>query len=248
MPLANGLTILKLLASSPRSLGITEIAQHCQLAKSSTHDLLGTLLQLGHVEKDSSTQRYTISAAVVSWFQMVCTHFAHSEEWAQLIERASHEYKATIHICRIAGQRSYVVGAYLRTGGFGLALGASVPVYASSAGKAIISCLPREEWSQFVPSGNLPRITRYTNTDRERFYRELETSSAEGVGWAVRENCAEACSVAAPIRAKSGQIINLAVALVYSPPDFYARDREELSRNVRALSKRMVDAAPWLMS
>src|SRR5690606_29978556 len=107
--------------------------------------------------------------------------------------------KASVHLCRISGQRSYVVGAFLHAGS-ALALGASVPVYASSAGKALVSCLPQSEWIHFAPDEKSRRMTRYTNIAPDRFYKELETAVAAGVGWCIRENEPGACSVAAPIR------------------------------------------------
>jgi DNA-binding IclR family transcriptional regulator len=66
--LRNGLGVLRLLACSPRTLGITEIARELLLSKSSAHDLLASLGDLGLVEKNDVTKRYAVSASYHDFF------------------------------------------------------------------------------------------------------------------------------------------------------------------------------------
>jgi DNA-binding IclR family transcriptional regulator len=57
--------ILQVVAGSGGTLGVTDIAEAVGLAKTTTHGLLRTLLQVGFVEQDRATGRYALGARLL---------------------------------------------------------------------------------------------------------------------------------------------------------------------------------------
>jgi len=138
----------------------------------------------------------------------------------------------------LCGGNTYVVAAS-GTLGDTFALGEQAPVYASSAGKAVVSQYPRERWVEFAPDATAKKLTKHTNTDPELFYKELERARDSGVAWNHRESSLDAISVAAPIH-EPGRDPRFAVAILL-PDDqaFFIDDRADLEQRVRKIAKKL---------
>src|ERR1700736_6908280 len=57
--------ILRLLASGPRRLGVSELADRLGLARPTVHGLLQTLLTNGFVEQDRHSDKYQLGAGLL---------------------------------------------------------------------------------------------------------------------------------------------------------------------------------------
>jgi len=57
--------ILRLLASGPRRLGVSELADRLGLARPTVHGLLQTLLANGFVEQDRHSDKYQLGAGLL---------------------------------------------------------------------------------------------------------------------------------------------------------------------------------------
>ncbi|MCD8509361.1 MAG: helix-turn-helix domain-containing protein [Bacillus sp. (in: Bacteria)] len=60
------LKILNTLAQYPEGIGITELSNKLQLAKSTTHRLILTLMNNNYVIQDSKTENYRLGMHIVS--------------------------------------------------------------------------------------------------------------------------------------------------------------------------------------
>src|ERR1700737_1465113 len=57
--------ILKALASGPRRLGVSELADRLGLARPTVHGLLQTLMAHGFVEQDKTSEKYQLGAGLL---------------------------------------------------------------------------------------------------------------------------------------------------------------------------------------
>src|ERR1700724_4421794 len=57
--------ILKVLASGPRRLGVSEVADRLGLARPTVHGLLQTLQAHGFVEQDQTSEKYQLGAGLL---------------------------------------------------------------------------------------------------------------------------------------------------------------------------------------
>src|SRR5213596_3874695 len=136
--------ILKALASGPRRLGVSEIADRLDLARPTVHGLLQTLQAHGFVEQDRDSEKYQLGPGLLhlgnSYLdlnELRGRSIVHAE---RLAERAS----ASVRVGVMHGPTVVVVHHVFRPDAAFqvLEVGAELPVHASALGKAILAYAP----------------------------------------------------------------------------------------------------------
>ncbi len=82
---------------------------------------------------------------------------------------------------------------------YSIALGEIAPMYATSAGKAILAFLLDEEVSAYLSSVALAPVTKSTITDPEALKRELKEVRSTGLAYGREEFHEGICAIASPI-------------------------------------------------
>jgi DNA-binding IclR family transcriptional regulator len=178
--------LLKAIAAAPRPATVLELAQACDLNRSTAWRLLATLEAQGLVERDPATQRFSLGFAL---FQI-----AAGDDHDSLVRRA-HPV-----LTRLAGKtRSTVSLAVAKR--FDLVyvdqvdaprtlspnwLGRSLPLHATSGGKAFLAWLPKQERDAIL-TGRLTRFTPTTVTERRRLEQELTADRRRGYSTCLGE-------------------------------------------------------------
>src|SRR4051812_27076235 len=136
--------ILKVLASGPRRLGVSQIADQLGLSRPTVHGLLQTLAGHGFVEQDRDSDKYQLGAGLL--------HLGNS--YLDLNELRA---RSLVHAERLAGRISAAVRVGVMHGASVivvhhvfrpdaslqiLEVGAQLPVHASALGKAILAYAP----------------------------------------------------------------------------------------------------------
>jgi DNA-binding IclR family transcriptional regulator len=203
--LTKGLRILELLAQSEQRVGITVLAERIGAAKSNTHRILQTLVELGYADHRPQDGSY---GATIRLWELGSAVLAHLDlrraafEWMEwLLERS----RETVHLSVLDEHEVvYVhkidspepVRAYTQIGG-------RSPAHCVATGKAMLAWRPES----VVGSLKLSRWSDRTITDRERFEREM--ARTRELGYAVNrgEWRASVGGVAAPISNGHGEVV-----------------------------------------
>src|SRR4051812_36365087 len=136
--------ILRTLASGPRRLGVTELAQRLGLAAPTVHGLLQTLQAHGFVEQDRDSGKYQLGAGLL---QLGNSYLDLNELRARSLvhaERLAGRADAAVRVRGVHGGGVMVVhhvfrpDASLQT----LEVGAQLRVHASALGRAILASAP----------------------------------------------------------------------------------------------------------
>ncbi|GEM_PF-1402503 len=232
--LSQGIELVRFLAHSSHGLGVTEIAAGMGLPKSSAFRLLGVLIDLGFVQKNPTSQRYTISPEIFRFVYELAHEFGPNQRVADFMNEKAEKLNCAVYLCMLSGRSTYVISAAGPQGGT-LALGSAGPVYASSAGKVIVAHLPETEWAFYEPTEADERLTPYTDLNPAHFRQTLKAALESGVAWNMRETQPLTASVAALIH-EPLYPPRLAVALPISYKDIAVRDRVWLEEQARALA------------
>jgi IclR family KDG regulon transcriptional repressor len=94
---------------------------------------------------------------------------------------------------------------------FSIAIGERAPVYATSAGKAILAYLPEGEASKYFAKAKLAPITEKTITDPEALKQELQDIRSKGLAYGREEFHQGISAIAAPVFNLYGDVIGSAV-------------------------------------
>lgn len=157
--------ILKVLASGPRRLGVSEIADRLELTRPTVHGLLRTLQAHGFVEQDRDSDKYQLGAGLLQL----------GNSYLDLNELRS---RSLVHAERLAARADAAVRVGVMHGGSVvivhhvfrpdatlqiLEVGAELPVHASALGKAMLAYAPEPVLNDLLAEP-LPRLTSRTLT------------------------------------------------------------------------------------
>lgn len=179
--------------------GATEVANHLEIAKSTAHDHLTTLVEHEFLIKEGSTYRvglkclnYGMQAknrlelakvAKPSLEQM-------AEETDEIVWLTVEEYGKAVYIEKTMGDRA--VQPYGE-------IGRRVPLHDIAAGKAILAHLPEKRVREIVEKHPRPKRTENTITDVEELLDELKTIRERGYALNDSETFEGFRAVASPI-------------------------------------------------
>src|SRR5256712_2297436 len=136
--------ILKALASGPRRLGVSELADRLGLARPTVHGLLQTLQSHGFVEQDRHSDKYQLGPGLL---QLGYSYLDLNELRARSIpyaDRLAARTSAAVRVGVMHRASIVVVHHIFRPGtAFGVPeVGPQLPLHASSLGKAILPFSP----------------------------------------------------------------------------------------------------------
>jgi DNA-binding IclR family transcriptional regulator len=199
--------ILKALASGPRRLGVSELAQRLDLAAPTVHGLLQTLQAHGFVEQDRDSGKYQLGAGLL---QLGNSYLDLNELRARSLvhaERLAVRADAAVRVGVMHGASVIVVHHVFRPDETLqiLEVGAQLPIHASALGKAILAYLP-DGVVDDLTSEALPRLTSRTLTGRE-LRAQFGAIRERGVARERDEAILGESSVAAPIFDHSGHAV-----------------------------------------
>lgn len=174
---------------------LTELADELDMAKSTVHRYLQTLLERKYLVKEGD--EYHLSLRFLDLgeqarnrkkgYRMSKTKVEELAEQTQ--ERAQfivEEHGQTVYVHRKAGSHAVHTDP---------GIGKRGHLHATSAGKAIIAEWPDERIKELVETHGLPGLTENTITDVETLFREVEEIRERGFSTNNQENIEGLCAI-----------------------------------------------------
>jgi DNA-binding IclR family transcriptional regulator len=199
--------ILKALASGPRRLGVSQLADQLGLSRPTVHGLLQTLQAHGFVEQDRDSDKYQLGAGLL---HLGNSYLDHNELRARSIVHAERLAQTTGEAVRVGvlhGPSVVIVHHVFRPDAVFqvLEVGAQLPAHASALGKAMLA------WAEFsvvteLTAEALPRLTNRTLT-AAALRGELDEVREKGLARERDEAVLGESSVAAPIFDHGGHAV-----------------------------------------
>ena len=178
--------LLKAVSNASRPATVPELARTCGLNRSTAWRLLATLEGQGLVERDPVSQRYSLGYAI---FQIAAgdDHDSLVRRAHPVLERLAHSTRATVSLG--VAKRFNLVYVDQVDEPRALSpnwLGRSLPLHATSGGKAFLAWLPKAERDVLL-AGRLKRYTATTITERRRLEQELAADRRRGYSACIGE-------------------------------------------------------------
>jgi DNA-binding IclR family transcriptional regulator len=199
--------ILKVLASGPRRLGVSEIADRLGLTRPTVHGLLQTLQAHGFVEQDRDSGKYQLGAGLL---QLGNSYLDLNELRSRSLvhaERLATRADAAVRVGVMHGPSVVIVHHVFRpdTTLQILEVGAELPLHASALGKAILAYAPDRALAD-VFAEPLPRLTSRTLSPAT-LRKELDDVPELGYAREKDEAVLGESSIASPIFDHSGHAV-----------------------------------------
>lgn len=198
------------IVESLRDLGsatLTEIATDQDVATSTVHRHVSTLVDLGYVVRDGNEYRLGLRFLDLGvrvrqrrqdYRQMKTTARDLADETGELVSFVVEEHGDGVFLYRERGDRGVESAAHV---------GKRVSLHSIAAGKALLASLPDERIEEIVDDNDLHAETEKTITDRDALLAELDQIADDGIAFSVGEHTLGLASVGAPVASPEGEVI-----------------------------------------
>jgi len=177
--------LLRVLAQSPRSLGIVELAQKLGYSKSTTHGIVHALLREGVLSQGQGGRKLFLGPTIA---ELLFANW-NQEKVQELAQPILNAIRDTIHETVVLGVRIRSRVLILATAEapnslkISVPVGSTIPLMAGAVGKAFIAAETPENAAALIAELGLPAFTERAITDPNAYQMEIEKVRA--VGYAV---------------------------------------------------------------
>lgn len=201
------LDVLELFSSDRYTMTLGEIAERLGFPKSTTHNLLTTLVSRGYIER-TEEGLYALGTAIMPLTQGVRVNVELRDRAAPLLRELANLCRESVYLATLDGDLVLYLYAVespqrllART-----AVGDRVPPHCTAVGKAILSLLPEEKVLDLVNRVGLPKYTARTITDLGELLHELRTTRVRGYATDEEEHELGTHCIGVPIRGATGEV------------------------------------------
>ena len=223
--------------------GVREAASKLKIAKSSAHDLMSSLAELGFLNK-TEENRYRLGWRLVTLSETLLATTELRKEARPVMEELAVQYQETIHLAVLDGTQAVYVDKLEGRQAVRVeltSLGARLYAHCSALGKVLLAYSSQEEVKRIIQTAGLPRFTDNTITEEEDLLQNLIKIRKQGYAYDMEEILLDLCCVGAPIYNYTGQVI---AAVSMSIPAYRFRRsqteyRDAIVRTAKIISERL---------
>lgn len=224
--------------SNRADLGVTDIANDLGMSKAAVHRILASLRTRNLIVIDPDTRRYSIGPSAMmlglSALQRLDVRRLASAELQQIStdtnETATLSIRSSdirVYVDQVTPPREVIMS---------VSIGQPYPLHAGASSKAFLAFLEHDEIERYL-SKALPKLTKFTVTDRRILAKELQEIAARGWAQSKGERQENAASVAAPVFDHQGRPV--AVVSVCGPADRFAPRTRECAARLLESTRRL---------
>ena len=223
--------------------GVREAATRLRIAKSSAHDLMSSLAQLGFLNR-TDENRYRLGWRLVTLSETLLATTELRKEAHPVMEELAAQYQETIHLAVLDGSQAVYVDKLEGKQAVRVeltSLGARLYAHCSALGKVLLAYSSEEEVKRIIQTAGLPSFTPNTITEEADLAQALAKIRKQGYAYDLEEILLDLCCVGAPIYNYTGQVI---AAISMSIPAYRFRRsqtgyRDAIVRAAKSISERL---------
>ena len=148
--------LLELIAQSENGVPLKNIAEYANLAPSTAHRILATLLTLGYVSQIQSRKEYYLGLKLLNLGEISKIHSGYTLKTNSELQHLSDITKELVNFVILSGTEVVYIAQKQATDShvrFFTQLGARAPLHCTAVGKAILSLKPASYINQVITNG-----------------------------------------------------------------------------------------------
>ncbi len=195
----NALVLIEAIDRLEGEAGVTELAAETDLAKSTVHDHVETLVDHGYVVRDGGTPE--LSYRVLQLGERRRRRTSHIDAAERAVGELARRTGERTHYAVLDGTR--VVFLLTETGETAVRTdvqpGEAVPLHATATGKVLLAHAPPDRREELISTVELSALTENTITDAAVLRDELVSIREEGLARSEEEYIQNLWSASAPV-------------------------------------------------
>jgi DNA-binding IclR family transcriptional regulator len=198
---SKAMKVLKMIVTSGRNPGISEIAAKLSLAKSTTHGILAALEETGWVLRDPVTRKYTCGYTAKDIAGKADVRLPLVEKARPHLKRLAVELDEDIHLAISTGTHLLIIDQMESAKELKITArpGTRLPIFAGAAGKIFLAHQDRDAVNRILRSKPIPQFTQNSITDPNLYLEELDRVRERGSAQDIAEYLTNVWCVALPI-------------------------------------------------
>lgn len=200
--------LIEILCKSRNGMTISQLSLQTGLHKSTVHRLLATMCNRKYVQKDCETSLYRAGMYICELGGYIVENIDIIDRARPSMERLASETGETVHL--IMQDENEIVYMHKVEGQTGLIrmtsrVGMKRPLYCTGVGKAILATWNEKEVKRIFETSDIKKLTPYTITDENMFFREIAKIRKQGYAIDNQENELDIRCIAAAIKDYRGK-------------------------------------------
>jgi IclR family KDG regulon transcriptional repressor len=200
--------LLEAFVDGPAEYGISELSRQVGLSKSTVHRLVATLVEVGWLERNPTTDKYRLGLKLFELGSAVTARLEVRECALPAMHDLMQRVGETVHLAILDGdhvvyaakvESQQAIRLFTLVGGHG-------PAHCTGVGKVLLAHAPAAVVEQVVAAG-LPAFTPHTITEPPTLRAHLAEVRRQGYALNLEESELGLVSVAAPVRDHSGTVV-----------------------------------------
>jgi len=203
------LNILDCFSREVKELKLTEISNMLEIPKSTTSNLVYTLVDMGYLEQNSENGKFRLGTKLFMLGKIFEYHFNLIEVARPYMERLRNKFNEAVHLS-IPYETEGVCVEKIEgdsTLGMNSQVGKKLPLHCTASGKLFLSGMSKEKLEKTLVNIDLFKRTETTITDVNILRKEIEVIREKGYSMAVEEGEVGITSMAVPIYNYKGELI-----------------------------------------
>jgi DNA-binding IclR family transcriptional regulator len=194
------ISVLEILARSGGA-GVSEVAAHIGVHKSTAFRLLAALEERGLVEQNHDRGRYQLGFGILRLASAIPARLDLVQQARPVLDDLASRLGETVNLAVL--REHFVVNVDQARGTAAVAaqnwVGELTPLHATSSGKVLLAHLPEAQRAELLTRTGLPRLTTTTITSRQALERELAKVRTDGFATTFEELEEGLNAVAVPV-------------------------------------------------
>jgi DNA-binding IclR family transcriptional regulator len=203
--------VLSLFTEAKSEWGVTEIAQLLNEPKSTVHELLSSLAQLGWLAR-TDKGRYRLGSAFFGYSLTALRTWPHRDDIHRVLQGLAERFGEMAQVGVLVNGEVLSVDIVIgpnRAGQLPTPVGAIFPAHALATGKVLLAHEPWDKVHEHLSRRGLNAYTQNTVTQFDQLQTELAQVQQQGYAISQSEFMRDWSAVAAPIRGKNGVIASV---------------------------------------
>jgi IclR family transcriptional regulator, KDG regulon repressor len=232
--------ILDCFSTEQTELGVREVARLADLTTSTAGRLMAEMKEVGILQQNAANRTYSLGVKILAWSGVYLSSLDLRAIALPLMGDLRRITNESITLYVLDGNERLCVERMESYHNVRMVsrVGHRLPLYAGSAGKAILAFLPAERVDEILQTTDLKAYTPFTIIDRVALREELDKIRQLGFAESHGEWISDASGVAAPILAQGGEVIG-AISISGPGTRFTAQSVETYAEEVMKVTQQL---------
>jgi IclR family transcriptional regulator, KDG regulon repressor len=206
--LSHIIKILDCFSVSNPEMGVRQVARLAEISSSTAGRLMNELKDTGILQQNPASREYSLGSKVLGWSSVYMAQLNIRTVALPFMEDLRRTTGETVTLYILDGNDRLCVERMESQHNIRMVtrVGNRLPLYAGSAGKAILAFLPGERQEEYLQTALFKPLTNRTIVDPQALREELGKIRQDGFATSFGEWLLEASGVAAPIFGPGGVV------------------------------------------